>query len=101
MADRSRFAKTVTVLAVVFGIGLGLCGLSYILPSSDNEFHTNWLSGVSLLVIVLSFLGLVVSLIIWAIRGIIGSSTERTSATQTLFGDSEEEHKDRDQPPRE
>ena len=101
MADRSRFAKTVTVLAVVFGIGLGLCGLSYVLPSSDNEFHTNWLSGVSLLVIVLSFLGLVVSLIIWAIRGIIGSSTERTSATQTLFGSSEEEHKERDQPPRE
>ena len=98
MADRSRIAKTVTVLAIAFGIGLGLCGLSYVLPSSDSEFHTNWLSGVSLIILVLSFLGLVVSLIIWAITGIIGSSTEKTSGTQTLFGDSEEEPKDRDKP---
>lgn len=101
MADRSLLAKTVTVFAIAFGIGLGLCGLSYVLPSSDEEFHTDWLSGVSLLIIVLSFLGLVVTLPIWAIRGIIGSSTEKTSGAQTLFGDSEQELKDKDQPPRE
>ena len=101
MADRSRFAKIVTVLAVALGIGIGLCGLSFALPSSDNEFHTNWLSGVSLLIMVLSFFGLIITLIIWAITGIIGSSSERTSGTQTLFGDSEEERNDGDQPPKE
>lgn len=97
LVDRFPFAKTVTVLAIAFGIGLGLCGLSAVLPSSGEEFHTNWLSLPSLLIMVLSFLGLIITLIIWVITSAIGSSSD----TQTLFGDSEEDLNDRDQPPRE
>jgi len=97
LVDRFPFAKTVTVLAIGFGIGLGLCGLSAVLPSSGEEFHTNWLSLPSLLIMVLSFLGLIITLIIWVITSAIGSSSD----TQTLFGNSEEDLDDRDQPPRE
>ena len=64
MVNRVRFAKIVTVLAIAFGIGLGLCGLWAVLPSSDEEFHTNWLSLPSLLIMVLSFLGLIITLIV-------------------------------------
>jgi hypothetical protein len=101
LVDRFPLAKTVTVLAIAFGIGLGLCGLSAVLPSSGEEFHTNWLSLPSLLVMVFSFLGLIITLIIWVITSAIGSFSVKNSGTQTLFGDSEEDLIDKDQPPRE
>lgn len=98
MADRSPFAKVVTVLAVAFGIGLGLCGLSAILPSSGEEFHTNWLSLPSFLVMVLSFLGLVVTLFVWIVASVIGGFSVKNSGPQTLFGNSDEDSNDRDEP---
>jgi hypothetical protein len=95
LADRSPFAKIVTLLAVAFGIGLGLCGLSVVLPSSDTEFHTNWLSLPSLLIMVLSFLGLIVTLLIWIIASAISDFSTKSSDPQTLFGNSDEDSKDK------
>jgi hypothetical protein len=69
LVNRRRFAKIVTVLAISFGIGLGLCRLS-ILPSQDN-LDINWLSWLSLLIMVVSFVGLIVTLISWVIRIVI------------------------------
>ncbi|HWE86752.1 MAG TPA: hypothetical protein VG267_17540 [Terracidiphilus sp.] len=68
----SSFAKFLTVFAVLFGLGLGLCGLSMILPSSDQEFHTNWLSLPSVLLMVLSLLGLVGTLVVRVIAIALG-----------------------------
>jgi hypothetical protein len=97
LVDRFPFAKTVTILSIAFGIGLGLCGLSAVLPASGEEFHTNWLSLPSLLIIVFSFLGLIFTLIVWVITSAIGGFSGKDSGPQTLFGDSDEDSKDRDQ----
>lgn len=96
LVDRSGFFKTMTVLAIAFGVGLGMCGLSYALPSSDQEFHTNWLGGISLLVIVISVLGLIITLIVWIIAAVVGSSPGKPWGGQTLFGDPEEKSHDKD-----
>lgn len=100
MSERSVFAKTMTILAVAFGVGMGLCGLSAVLPSSDPEFHTNWLSLPSLLIMVLSFLGLIATLIVRFIGGAFGDFSANRTGPQTLFGNSVEEPKDGDQSPR-
>ena len=51
--SRISFAKVVVVLAVVFGIGVGLCGLDIFLASkgigkSTEEFGVGPLDGVSI-----------------------------------------------------
>lgn len=71
-ADRSIFAKAVTVLAVAFGIGLGLCGLDFLLAahgigkSSTQEFAVSPLGGLSFALMIVSALGLVATVILWA-----------------------------------
>ena len=97
MSERSVFAKTMTILAVAFGVGMGLCGLSAVLPSSDSEFHTNWLSLPSLLIMALSFLGLIATLLVRIVGSAFGDFSAGRSGPQTLFGDSDEKPKDRDQ----
>jgi hypothetical protein len=96
LVDRFPFAKIVTVLSIAFGIGLGLCGLSAILPASGEEFHTNWLSLPSLLIMVLSFLGLLVTLLVWVIASALGGFSAKSSNPQTLFGNPDGDSKERD-----
>lgn len=97
LVDRIPFAKIVTVLAIAFGIGLGLCGLSAVLPSSGEGFHLNPLSLPSVLIMVLSFLGLIMTLIVWIITRAIGGFSAKGSSPQTLFGNSDEDSDNRDQ----
>jgi formate hydrogenlyase subunit 3/multisubunit Na+/H+ antiporter MnhD subunit len=99
LSERSVFAKAMTILAVAFGVGMGLCGLSAVLPSSDSEFHTNWLSLPSLLIMVLSFLGLIATLLVRIIGSAFSDFSANSSGPQTLFGNSGEEPKDRNQSP--
>jgi hypothetical protein len=87
------FAKIMAALAVAFGIGMGLCGLSYVLPSTDDEFHTNWLSLPSILIMFLSFVGLIVALLIRVGTSAFGES----STPQKLFGSSDGKLNDKDQ----
>ena len=68
--SRISFVKVVVVLAVVFGIGVGLCGLDIFLASkgigkSTEEFGVGPLDGVSIVVMVVSALGLVITVIAW------------------------------------
>jgi hypothetical protein len=88
-----------TILAVAFGIGMGLCGLSAVLPSSDSEFHATWLSLPSLLIMALSFLGLIATLLVRIIGSAFSDFSANGSGPQTLFGNSDEEPKDKDQSP--
>jgi len=99
LSERSVFAKTMTILAVAFGIGMGLCGLSAVLPSSDSEFHATWLSLPSLLIMALSFLGLIATLLVRIIGSAFSDFSANGSGPQTLFGNSDEEPKDKDQSP--
>ncbi len=97
MSERSRFAKIVTLLAVALGIGMGLCGLSAVLPSSDSEFHTTWLGLPSLLIMVFSALGLIVTVVVRIIGSAFDDFSAKGSGPQKLFGNSDEQPKDRDQ----
>lgn len=94
------FAKLVVVMAVAFGVGLGLCGLDYLLAAngigkSTEEFGVGPLDGVSLVVMILSALGLVVTLVAWIIVAILGGfGIGRVSdEPQKLLDDKDDEDK--------
>ena len=76
---RFPFAKIVIVMAVCLLVGVGLCGLDFALGAHGigkpkEEFSVGPLDGVSLVVMVLSGAGLVVSLIVWALAAIVGNA---------------------------
>lgn len=93
-ADRSWFAKMVVVLAVAFGIGLGLCGLDGLLVAHgigrrNQEFAFGPLGGVSLWVMFVSGLGLVVTVLVWVLWVVIRSIRDGRGGNdpQRLFDD--------------
>ena len=75
MSDRSGYAKVVTILAIVFGISLGLCGLTAAISGRITETGRNlllvaaWIEGFA---IVLSFLGMIATLVLWAMSALFG-----------------------------
>jgi hypothetical protein len=94
----SPFAKVITVLAVAFGVGLGLCGLNAVLIStgvarnSSGSFARPIFSIVgvsSLAVMILSAMGLVITTIVWVLTEIIGNLGFRRGddEPQRLFDD--------------
>jgi hypothetical protein len=102
LADRFPFAKIVTILAIVSGISLGLCGLNWVLISagshlgSQREFNFGGpvlgiLGIVELAVILLSALGLVLTVIVWLIATAVGNFVPHSNDPQKLFDDSDDE----------
>ncbi len=90
LLDRIPFAKIVAVLASGFVVGLGLCGLDYFLAAhgigkSTEEFGVGPIDLLSLAVMFLSLSGLVISLVAWALLGILRSGGD----IQTLFDNSD------------
>jgi hypothetical protein len=88
------FARIVVILACTFGVGLGLCGLNGVLSASgaamgDSNSVMGPLMGVvavvSLLAMVLSGLGLILTVIAWVVSEAFGLGWGR-SDPQTLFG---------------
>lgn len=95
LIERIPFAKIVTVLAVGFGIGLGLCGLDYLLAAngigkSTEEFGVGPLDAVSLVVMALSAVGLVVTVVAWVVAAIVDSAVGKVSQPQKLFGEGDD-----------
>ncbi len=98
MPQRINFAKIVTVLAVAFGVGLGLCGLSFVLASSgfrsNEEFGVDSLgvAPVSLVVMILSAFGLAIAVIAWVLAAIFGSSSSGGGGSEPrrLFDDKDD-----------
>jgi hypothetical protein len=75
---RYPFAKTVVILAVAFLVGVGLCGIDYLLAAngigkSTEEFGVGPLDAVSLVVMVFSAAGLGLTLIVWMIASFVSS----------------------------
>jgi len=66
LLDRINFPKIVIVLAVTFGVALGACGLTAIGGTLGGNFAIT-LGLIELGVMLLSLLGLVLTLIAWAI----------------------------------
>jgi hypothetical protein len=77
--DRFPFAKTVVAFAVAFVIGMGLCGLDYLLAAngigkSTEEFGVGPLDALSLVVMAFSAVCLLSTLIAWFITAIVSSA---------------------------
>ncbi len=90
------FAKIVVAMAVALIVGMGLCGLDYFLGSqgigkSRQEFSVGPLDGISLVVMFLSFCGLLITLIAWMISTAVGSfSRGQDNEPQKLFDDEDD-----------
>ena len=98
LVDRIPFAKIVIVLAIAFGIGLGLCGVDAAFlekfRSPGEEFGPNtFVGGTGAFAVVLSGLGLVLSCVVWAVVGVVSAFRDRNSETQRLFEDKDDEGK--------
>jgi len=74
--NRFPFAKIVVIFAVAFLVGVGLCGLDYVLAAngigkSTEEFGVGILDGPSLIIMVLSAACLILTLIVWMIAAVL------------------------------
>lgn len=87
----SAFAKTAIFFAVAFSIGVGLCGLDFFLASRGirsshgGEIGVGPLDVPSLLIMLLSGIGLIVSLIAWFIAAIVFGITHRSDPPPTIL----------------
>jgi hypothetical protein len=90
--ERVNFSRIVMVLAVTFGIALGLCGLNFVAVSSLNGrggpgtllIATAWLE---LAAMIFSAVGLVLCLVGWGVRSMIATIRHGRSTPQRLFDD--------------
>jgi len=93
--ERTNFKRAVTILATVFGIALGLCGLNLLVSRGGNI--GNGLAGtligtgvLELAAIILSALGLVLVSILWLIATVLGKTYQEGPDLQRLFDDSDD-----------
>jgi cellulose synthase/poly-beta-1,6-N-acetylglucosamine synthase-like glycosyltransferase len=94
-SKKSAFAKVTILFAVAFVIGVGLCGLDYVLASngigkSTEEFGVGPLDGLSILVMVFSAIGLALTLFVWFIVTVVTRFSKTTSEPQKLFDEKDE-----------
>jgi hypothetical protein len=94
--ENVNFPKTITILAAVFGISLGLCGLTAFLSSISTRLNAGGalvgLGMIELAAILLSAVGLVIMTILWIISAAMGSFGKSTDP-QKLFDSSDNEQK--------
>jgi hypothetical protein len=88
----------VVVLACTVGVGVGLCGLSFVAASAGFKSHEEFgvdsigIANISLIVMVLSAAALVPALIAWVVAAMI-SAGKRASEPQGLPGKDDDEQK--------
>jgi hypothetical protein len=93
LVDRIPFAKIVIVLAIAFGVSLGLCGLTLALSVSGarQQFGVNQIAGVAAILslpgMLLSAIGLVVTCAAWVVLSIVKGFSPKDEAPQHLFDD--------------
>jgi hypothetical protein len=99
LVDRIPFAKIVTILAIVFGVALGLCGATLGLANSRSDFifaKDQFLipAGIiEIIVMALSAVGLLVTVIAWVVLGITSGFSRSGAEPQKLFDDENEPRK--------
>jgi hypothetical protein len=103
LVNRIPFLKIVIVLVILFGVSLGMCGVSAALGvanSSHMDRSGSQILGFSFVIeiagMALSAVGLVVTVIAWMILGIAGSSSRSGAEPQQLPNENAYEHKDKD-----
>jgi len=92
LVDRIPFAKIVTVLAIVFGVSLGLCGVTFVLSSGGGRGGSFFvgLGMMELAAIILSAAGLALILVVFVALSIFGGFSEKVSQPQKLFDDEDD-----------
>jgi hypothetical protein len=93
-SKKSAFAKVTIVMALAFVVGVGLCGLDYVLAGngigkSTEEFGVGPLDNVSLAVMILSAIGLAITLVLWLVVTVVRSVSRKGSEPQELSGETE------------
>ncbi len=101
LIDRIPFAKIIAVLATVFGVSLGLCGVTFFFSiggsrGSIGGFFVG-LGVLELIAIVLSAAGLALTLLVVVTLWIFGSFSEKVSQPQKLFDEEDDTKIDRDE----
>jgi hypothetical protein len=86
------------VLALAFIAGVGLCGLDFFLANkgigkSTEELGVGPLDNISLIVMLLSLVGLVIALLAWAVNGIIRAFRRGDNGAQKLLDKKDEKDK--------
>jgi uncharacterized membrane protein len=87
LVDRIPFAKIITVLAIVFGVSLGLCGVTFAVFGGSGR-GGDFLMGfgiLELIVIVLSAALLALTIVVLVTLLIFGSFSGKVSQTQKIF----------------
>jgi hypothetical protein len=98
LVDRIPFAKIIAVLAIAFGVSLGLCGLNLILSiNGGRSQQASALLGIAsyaeLAGILLSAFGLVITVIAWVVLSIASRFGPADPRPQQLFDDKDGEDK--------
>lgn len=104
MSKRSIFTKLVIAFSVGLSIGVGLCGMDYLLASkgigkSTEEFGVGPLDGASLLVMFFSALGLILTLVGGFVMAIIRSLMSKPADSEPvrLFDKEDKDKEDKDE----
>jgi len=86
LVNRIPFARIVTVLAIVFGISLGLCGLTFVISSGGNIGGDSLftLGMLELAALVGSATGLVLTLVVFVTLAVIGRFSKKVSQSENL-----------------
>jgi hypothetical protein len=97
-ADRSIFAKIVTVLALAFVAGVGLCGVDGAffanLPGPHEEFGPNTFIGkIGAFALVLSALGLVLTTVAWLLSPPVAHIRRKDPESENLLDPPDDEEK--------
>ena len=97
LVDRIPFPKIFTVLAIVLGISLGLCGLTTFvsLGAGNGRSLLMTLGILELGAIVLSLVGLLVTVVAWIVLAPVAGFSRKESDTQRLFDDADNEREEK------
>ena len=98
LIDRIPFAKIVAILAIVLGVSLGLCGVTAFLAfntRSGGDFLLGF-GYLELAAIVLSAVGLALTLVVFVTLWVFGGFSEKVSQPQKLFGEEDDTKIDKD-----
>lgn len=95
LLEHIDFPKVVTILAVVFGISLGACGVTALAGSQGRGEYILPLGMVELAVIALSAVALFIAVVIWIVVEAIGDRSAGVPGTIRLFDESDEDKLDR------
>jgi hypothetical protein len=99
LVDRIPFAKILVVLAVTFGVSLGLCGVTLVMSAASHS-GDGLLEGLGILelaAMALSAGGLILASLVWLILRVIGGSGGKVSQPQKLLDEEDDTKLDKHQ----